>query len=73
MAFKTLAAMSLAASLLSGVVPVLNPGTPANSSAVYRLYNTHTGEHFYTTDRSECTHLISVGWNDEGIAWYGVK
>ncbi len=69
MAFKTLAAMSLAASLLSGVVPVLNPGTPANSSAVYRLYNTHTGEHFYTTDRSECTHLISVGWLYEGTGW----
>ena len=38
MAFKTLAAMGLATTLLTGTMPVLNPGTPANSSAVYRLY-----------------------------------
>lgn len=36
---------------------------------VYRLYNLSSGEHFYTTNLVEKSHLIQLGWQDEGIAW----
>lgn len=36
---------------------------------VYRIYNPHSGEHFYTTSKAERNHLITVGWNFEGISW----
>lgn len=37
---------------------------------VYRLYNPNGGEHHYTMETSERDHLVSVGWNCEGIGWY---
>ncbi len=38
---------------------------------MYRVYNTVTGEHLYTSDEVERSYLINVaGWNDEGVAWY---
>lgn len=37
---------------------------------MYRLYNANAGDHHYTTSVVERDHLISVGWNDEGIGWY---
>lgn len=36
---------------------------------MYRLYNPNSGEHFYTSSVGERDHLISLGWNDEGIGW----
>lgn len=36
---------------------------------VYRLYNSNTGEHFYTTDYAETMYLSSIGWDYEGVAW----
>lgn len=36
---------------------------------LYRVYNPNSGEHVFTVDADERDHLISVGWNDEGIAW----
>ena len=36
---------------------------------MYRLYNPNSGEHFYTASVSERSHLLSLGWNDEGIGW----
>lgn len=39
------------------------------TSPVYRLYNPNSGEHFYTTSLEEQKHLVSVGWNAEGLAW----
>ena len=38
---------------------------------MYRLYNPNSGEHFYTSSNGERDHLISLGWNYEGIGWYG--
>ena len=32
-----------------------------------------SGSHHYTTALNEAKHLVSVGWKDEGIAWYGLK
>lgn len=40
-------------------------------STVYRVYNPNSGEHFYTTDENEKNSLASIGWNYEGIGWYG--
>ena len=36
---------------------------------MYRLYNPNSGEHFYTASTAEKNHLVSVGWNYEGIGW----
>lgn len=42
----------------------------ANSIAMHRLYNPHTGEHFYTANLAEKNHLTNLGWNYEGIGWH---
>ena len=50
-----------------------NQATP-----MYRLYNPNAkgaqeaGSHHYTNNVSERDFLISQGWNDEGIGWYGL-
>ena len=41
----------------------------STSVTMYRLYNPNSGEHFYTSNPTERSNLISVGWNDEGIGW----
>lgn len=39
---------------------------------VYRLYNPYEQEHYhhFTADKDEQQHLISLGWRDEGVAWW---
>lgn len=36
---------------------------------MFRMYNSNTGEHFYTDSLSERNGLFAAGWNYEGIAW----
>lgn len=36
---------------------------------IYRLYNSNSGEHFYTGNMEEKNHLTAVGWRDEGVGW----
>ena len=36
---------------------------------MYRLYNPHSGEHFYTSSASEKNGLVKLGWKDEGTGW----
>lgn len=36
---------------------------------MYRLYNTNSGEHFYTGDVKEYEQLKKAGWKDEGTGW----
>lgn len=43
--------------------PFVNPSAPTNNS----------GSHNYTTDYGEHQTLCSIGWNDEGVAWYGMR
>ena len=43
---------------------------PADTEAIYRLYNHWSGEHLYTREADERAHLIQIGWRDEGIGWY---
>ena len=41
----------------------------SDSTPVYRLYNSNTGEHLYTVDANEALTLSNGGWNLEGINW----
>ncbi|MCZ7689183.1 MAG: hypothetical protein SOI14_02360 [Lactococcus cremoris] len=40
------------------------------NQAVYRVYNPNAGDHFYTENKAEVAHLVSLGWRAEGIAFY---
>lgn len=40
---------------------------------MYRVYNSNSGEHFYTGNVKEKNHLVSLGWKDEGIGWKAPK
>ena len=39
------------------------------SGDMYRIYNPNSGEHFYTSNKAEKDHLVSLGWKYEGIGW----
>ncbi len=41
----------------------------STSVAMYRIYNPNSGEHFYTSSTEERDHLVSLGWNYEGVGW----
>ena len=41
----------------------------ADWTAMYRLYNPYSYEHFYTANVGERDHLDAIGWDYEGIAW----
>lgn len=46
----------------------------SSSGEMYRLYNSNSGEHFYTGNPNEKNQLSSMGWKYEwkyeGVAWY---
>jgi hypothetical protein len=65
---KNLLSLIFAAGMLCSFMPF---HASEESVAVYRLYNRNTGEHLYTSSGAEKDHLVSVGWRDEGIGWYG--
>lgn len=41
-----------------------------DKNAVYRLYNPHNGEHFYTVSKTEVENLRNIGWSYEGVLGY---
>ena len=41
----------------------------AETTIIYRLYNSSTGEHHYTHDANEYATLGRIGWVQEGCAW----
>ncbi len=49
----------------------------SGGEALYRLYNPNayqtggSGAHHYTRSQEERDYLVSLGWRDERIAWYG--
>ena len=51
---------------------------PSIGKPLYRLYNPNaytlgqSGAHHYTTSATERDLLVSIGWIDEGIGWYGL-
>lgn len=40
-----------------------------NGVPMYRMYNYHSGEHFYTSNAAERNHLLVAGWDYEGVGW----
>ncbi len=48
------------------------------TTPLYRLYNPNAkgqfeaGGHHYTTNAGERDHLVTLGWRDEQIGWYGM-
>lgn len=46
-----------------------NPWLPAEAE-MYRLYNPHSGEHFYTSSKGERDNVKAAGWSYEGIGWF---
>ena len=44
-----------------------NPNVDPNAAT------NNAGSHNYTTSLDEHSRLVSIGWNDEGIGWYGVS
>ena len=42
---------------------------PTNEVIMFRLYNSNSGEHFFTGDEGEKADLVDAGWSDEGIGW----
>ena len=43
--------------------------TAPEGTAMHRLYNPNSGEHFFTANASERDGLEGVGWTYEGVAW----
>lgn len=44
------------------------PEAVSQATALYRLYNPNTGEHFYTKGVYERDSLVKAGWRNEGVA-----
>lgn len=40
---------------------------------VYRLYNPNGGGHIHTANADERNNLLSAGWKDDGISFYGLS
>lgn len=40
-----------------------------SAEMMYRLYNPHTSEHFFTVNRMEKSLLTVAGWKYEGVSW----
>ncbi|GBG97310.1 DUF6287 domain-containing protein [Lactococcus termiticola] len=43
---------------------------PSSGDSVYRLYNSKSGEHLFTTDSNEKSVLTAKGWTYEGVAFH---
>lgn len=65
------AATSAAPSTLLSPIPVM--AATFQTQDMYRLYNSNSGEHFYTAKNSERDHLKEIGWDDEGSGWIAPK
>ncbi len=47
----------------------VDPEEVVKSVAMYRLYNKHTGEHFFTSRVAERDFLVTKGWVYENVGW----
>ncbi len=77
-----LTALTLTAAPVSGfATPAATTFAAATNQAaqsigtqkMHRVYNPNSGEHFYTANDREASHLIKLGWKNEGIGWYAPK
>ena len=63
-----LAGMACMATALA--IPVVADAADSGKAVdMYRLYNPHSGEHFYTGSTTERDGLSAAGWRYEGIGW----
>lgn len=69
MAKKRLLSVLLAAGIAFAGMPVVNVSAAGNGVPMYRMYNYHSGEHFYTKSAGERAALLVAGWDYEGIGW----
>ena len=53
--------------------PDPKPAPSVETVDMYRMYNPNSGEHFYTGNVAEWDHLISLGWNYEGVGFKAPK
>lgn len=62
------------AAVVALVAAMAAPATALAAQDMYRLYNPNarSGSHNYTTNGSERDWLVSLGWRDEGLAWYAL-
>jgi hypothetical protein len=54
-------------------VSVTNAVDSSATQKMYRLYNSNSGEHFYTASTAEVSTLTRLGWQDEGVGWIAPK
>jgi len=47
----------------------LTVNADSGSQNMYRMYNSNSGEHFYTASINERTQLLNAGWDYEGVGW----
>ena len=75
---RIMAGAAAAATLVSGLaVPSAqaagaDPAAGSRTAAtvtMHRMYNRHTGEHFYTASAGERDSLVRAGWSYEGVGW----
>lgn len=57
------------ARIITNDVQELINSVNSTTGVVYRLYNPNSGWHHYTSDLSEKSYLVGLGWLDEGVAW----
>ncbi|MBO1306928.1 glycoside hydrolase family 73 protein [Enterococcus sp. 669A] len=50
-----------------------NTPKPIEKTAMHRLYNPNSSEHFYTANAGEKDNLVKTGWKYEGVAWQAPK
>lgn len=66
---KRLLSIMLAAGVAFTSVPAVNVSAAGSGVPMYRMYNYHSGEHFYTKNAKERDSLLVAGWDYEGIGW----
>ena len=67
---KAIVTLLAVAALAVSILPNIETASASELCiAVFRLYNPNSGDHHYTTNKSEKDTLVSYGWNYEGIGW----
>ncbi|PJM74831.1 Ig-like domain-containing protein [Bifidobacterium simiarum] len=71
---QTAAAIPTVTEVPTTTVPVTtttgDAAAATSGTAMYRMYNRNSGEHFYTSRAAERDYLVKVGWRYEGVGWY---
>ena len=52
--------------LLSKVKALQAKIVEVGDTPLYRVYNPNNGDHYFTTDKTEASHLVDLGWKAEG-------